>query len=241
MQLLRRSIVYVIFLALISGLIIPYNAISFAQPQIFSPFDETVSPNMATEKIVGEKLATSKIVSPIIQKDDQISPQQSAKIDSGKLGMVQIPFIENQGQTDNKVRFYASTFAGTVFVTNDGLTYSLTKGDQKQILKNPTNSVMREAIKERFLSLQNIQPTGVEKSSSQINYFVGSKDSWKSNIPTYDIVALGQVWLHINVELRAYGHNIEKVFKISPGASVENIKLAFDGIKKLSLDKDEAS
>ncbi len=33
---------------------------------------------------------------------------------------LQLPFIANNGQVDEQVRFYAKTFGGTVFVTKDG-------------------------------------------------------------------------------------------------------------------------
>ena len=33
---------------------------------------------------------------------------------------LQMPFIANEGQTDERVMFYANTFGGTVFVTKDG-------------------------------------------------------------------------------------------------------------------------
>ena len=37
-----------------------------------------------------------------------------------KVYSLQIPFIENKGQIDEKVRFYVNTFAGTVFITDKG-------------------------------------------------------------------------------------------------------------------------
>ena len=43
-----------------------------------------------------------------------------------KLQKLRLPFIANQGQMDEKVRFYANTFGGTVFVTKDGeIVYAL--------------------------------------------------------------------------------------------------------------------
>ena len=43
-----------------------------------------------------------------------------------KAQKLQIPFIINEGQVDEKVRFYASTFGGSVFVTKDGeIVYAL--------------------------------------------------------------------------------------------------------------------
>ena len=39
---------------------------------------------------------------------------------------LQMPFIANEGQSDERVAFYARTFGGTVFVTkNRDIVYSL--------------------------------------------------------------------------------------------------------------------
>src|SRR4030067_2950566 len=39
---------------------------------------------------------------------------------------LQMPFIANEGQTDERVMFYANTFGGTVFITKNGeFVYSL--------------------------------------------------------------------------------------------------------------------
>lgn len=45
-------------------------------------------------------------------------PSQAEVIQKTKK--LQIPFIANMGQTDERVEFYANTFGGTVFVTKDG-------------------------------------------------------------------------------------------------------------------------
>jgi len=55
----------------------------------------------------------------------------SANVDKGnvmkKISGLQVPFVENRGQIkDPSVRFYANTFAGTVYVTDKGeLIYNL--------------------------------------------------------------------------------------------------------------------
>src|SRR3990170_2906318 len=59
------------------------------------------------------------------------SPDKTAIM--AKTAKLAIPFIENQGQIkDKSVRFYANTFAGTVFVTDKGeIVYSLIKTDPR--------------------------------------------------------------------------------------------------------------
>src|SRR3990167_4079738 len=53
------------------------------------------------------------------------NPQSKAEVIQ-KTKKLQMPFIANNGQTDEKVKFYANTFGGTVFVTKDGeIVYAL--------------------------------------------------------------------------------------------------------------------
>lgn len=49
-----------------------------------------------------------------------------------KTQKLQMPFIANEGQLDERVAFYARTFGGTVFVTKDGeIVYSLPAGREE--------------------------------------------------------------------------------------------------------------
>jgi len=93
-------------------------------------------------------------------------------------------------------------------------------------------------VKEKFIDADNLQPTGVDKSDSIVNYFVGNQKNWRSNIPTYDTITLGEVWPSVEVELKAYGNNLEKIFKVVPGGDVNSISIGFDGITGLTTTED---
>ncbi len=55
----------------------------------------------------------------------QVKKQEIAR----QIKRIQIPFIANNGQVDKQVKFYASTFGGTVFVTKEGeIVYALPAG-----------------------------------------------------------------------------------------------------------------
>ncbi|HET6458848.1 MAG TPA: SBBP repeat-containing protein, partial [Nitrosopumilaceae archaeon] len=152
-------------------------------------------------------------------------------IDTSMLAKASLPFIQNQGQVNEDVKFYANTFAGTVFVTKNDLTYTLTAP------KDSTNGVV---FKERFLSSQTLDPVGQDKSNALVNYFVGEKENWHSNVAAYNTVDLGQVWQSVDVKLNAYGMNVEKIFTVSPGGNADNIKISLDGVNALSIsDKGE--
>ena len=158
------------------------------------------------------------------------------QVDTKRLAKVHLPFIENNGQTHEDVKYYASTFAGTAFVTEDDITYSLMKSSPKE--EDGENQIRGVAIKESFLTKEALQPRGLDRSDSIINYFVGDEENWRSNVPTYNAVSLGELWPYVDVELKAYGANIEKIFKVYPGGSVEDIRLSLDGVLTLNVDEE---
>src|SRR5215510_2848111 len=47
------------------------------------------------------------------------APSTTAEV-ARQLNQLAIPFVENAGQSDPRVAYYAHTFSGTVFVTGEG-------------------------------------------------------------------------------------------------------------------------
>lgn len=176
---------------------------------------------------------------------------------SKKVGKLQVPFIANNGQMDDKVGFYAKTFGGTVFVTKGGeIVYSLPeKGvepnskTKKEINKEKTGKKELKAssflkgiaLKESLLDGNITVVKGEKKSETNISYFKGNDQSkYKSNISAYDIVSMGEVYKGIELKLRAYGNNVEKLFYVKPGIDAGTIKMQVEGAKELKVnDKGE--
>ena len=55
--------------------------------------------------------------------------------------------------------------------------------------------------------------------------------SGRANIPTYEVVTLGEVYEGIELKLKAYGNNVEKLFYVKPGADPDQIKISLSGIQ----------
>jgi len=181
-----------------------------------------------------------------------------------KASMLQIPFIENQGQIkDESVRFYANTFAGAVFVTDKGeIVYRLIKTEPRAQatrhkiqgsglrqnnakLKTPDselhtlNSALKAvALKETLECPEELKIKGMNKSITKVNYFKGIEENWRTNIPTWQEISLGEIYKGIELKLRAYGKNVEKIFTVYPQGSVNDIKLKLEGAKGLKVNKD---
>ncbi|MEK6527285.1 MAG: hypothetical protein AABZ36_00160, partial [Nitrospirota bacterium] len=79
-----------------------------------------------------------------------------------KVSGLQIPFIENQGQIkDKSVRFYANTFAGTVFVTDKGeIVYSLIKTDDPPNNRRASRAPSKQPAGKQNPEHRQMQDTG---------------------------------------------------------------------------------
>ena len=262
-----------------------------------------------------------------------------------------MPFIANNGQMDEQVRFYAKTFGGTVFVTKEGeIVYALPEGRGRDVpagasppspsqqaygdalgsggawaqgrktvfgwyghaplahadaecvaantylpflradnaccppervlanalldaylpglqkkttqrvvstspmsnpgvlpannnphsaIQNPQSSLRGVALKEHQVGVKIGGITGEQPAVTTVNYFTGNdKSKWKTNVPTYNMVNLGAVYEGIELSLKAYGDNVEKLFCVKPGASPACIKVQLDGSKSLRVNHD---
>ena len=147
-----------------------------------------------------------------------------------KISGLQIPFIENQGQIkDKSVRFYADTFAGTVFVTDKGeVVHNIikTRGNRQDSEMKPMIP-----IRESLVGPDPLEIKGSKESQTKVNYFIGNKDNWKTDIKTWQEVSLGEIYKGIDLILKANRNNIEKIFTVHPKGTIADIKLKIDGAK----------
>ena len=150
-----------------------------------------------------------------------------------KMKGLHVPFMANDGQMDERVSFYARTFGGTVFVTKDGeIVYSLPKVIEKGKISGGW------ALREELVGGAIRSITAEEKSPTNVSSFIGDDPSaWRSNISTYGIVNIGEVYEGIGLKLKAYGNNVEKLFTVKPGADPRMIRLQLTGAKDISINK----
>lgn len=88
---------------------------------------------------------------------------------SRKLIHPSVPFITNQGQTDERVRFYAGVDGGTVYVTRIGeIVYDLPKVSGKA-------GTTGWSLKEVFVGGAVALVEGAAKAPTEVNYLIGSE------------------------------------------------------------------
>ena len=144
-----------------------------------------------------------------------------ALVDATPPGGLRVPFIANEGQTDPRVAYYAAASGGTLFVTRTGeLVHAL-----------PGLSLTETLAGGRA------RPVGRERSPIAVSELRGADPArWRSAVPTYDEVSLGEVWQGVDVALRPRGRGVEKIFTVRPGARVDRIRVRVRGAHELAME-----
>jgi len=165
--------------------------------------------------------ATGVYLAAQIQHESRVSHGISAETPSSKMAQLSLsspamPFIENRGQLAEVVRFHAPSGSGNVFVTEDGeVVYRLFRG--KVTIREKAAAQIREI-------------RGEQRSVTRVHHFKGSDSSrWRSDLPAYDVVSLGEVFDGVELKLTSGKRGVEKIFRVRPGAEPSAIRMRLAG------------
>ena len=79
---------------------------------------------------------------------------------------------------------------------------------------------------------------GVEPTGGVSNYLIGSDPKrWHLGIPHYANVTARQVYDGVDLVFYGQGDNLEYDFVVAPGADPKQIRLAFDGVERMRVDR----
>src|SRR5262249_43189051 len=158
-----------------------------------------------------------------------------------RLNRLAVPFVENAGQSDPRVAYYAPTFSGTVFVTGEGeVVYALPAAGHRAHAERLEEPASGWTLTESFVD-GHPMPVGAHPAPTHMRVFVGDDCArWQPDVASYAGVALGRVWPGISVTLAAHGKQVEKVFTVEPGAVPDRIRVRVAGAQALAVADDGA-
>ena len=148
--------------------------------------------------------------------------EQEALDAYGKLPAI---FVENAGQADARVRYYAQGAGyGFAFARNEAI-LSFVKGNRGA------------ALALRFLGARQAEPEGARQLAGKVNYLVGNDPAkWQTGLPTYGEVRYRNLWPGVDMVFRGGTGRLKYEFVVRPGARAPDIRLAYRGAERLSLD-----
>ena len=156
------------------------------------------------------------------------SPQigQAAKPQKAFAAMP-LAFVQNRGQTDVRVRYYALGNHYAFFATQDELMLSLTKDKPARNL----------ALALRFIGRSpRAAIVGAKSAPGKVNYLAGTDPAaWHTNLSRYQEVVYRGLWPHIDLRLHERAGVLKYEFHVHPGARISDIKLAYAGAHGLKI------
>src|SRR5262245_2742639 len=139
-----------------------------------------------------------------------------------------VAFVENHGQIDSQVRYYAQGERYAFYLTRDEVVLSFTNQASTEDL----------ALRLRFPGRNpRRQIQGQARAAGDVNYFRGNDPAaWHTAIPRYSEIAYRELWPGIDLELRETNGTLKYEFRVKAGARASDIRLAYAGTAGLSID-----
>lgn len=146
-----------------------------------------------------------------------------------------LAFVENQGQTDARVRFYAQGPRAMFHITPDEVRMSLLQ----QLGPSHTRGVV---LGLQFLgSNPDVAIEGNHRTTGVFNYLHGNDPAgWHTSVPSYGEIVYHNLWPAIDLKLRDDHGSLKYEFIVRPGGKILAIRMAYTGNKTLSLAADGA-
>jgi len=171
------------------------------------------------------------------------------------FGQMPLYFIENQGQKDDRVRYYTKGRHHTIWLTRTGVYFTFRDSRGTESL---AENRMEETRKEKILSQRPVQKVktvivqlvplgmrkgaqikGVDQQRGKVNYFVGNDPKkWHGDIPTYKAVVYQEAYDGIDLRFFGKGQYLEYDVIVQPGADPGQVMFQYGRVKTLELTPD---
>lgn len=143
-------------------------------------------------------------------------------------GKLPVYFIQNNGQLDERIKFYEQGSQRASFFTNKEVHFLFVNNQHSDIIK--------------------LTPVGVQKTpkiiaedlqKNKINYFTGNDPGkWRTNIPTYKAIAYKGIYKGIDMRFYGNDYQVEYDIIVKPGADPSNIEIACSGIEDMRITEE---
>jgi hypothetical protein len=172
------------------------------------------------------------------------------------FGRLPIYFIENRGQVDKQVKYYAAGKGHTLFFTRDGMVLSMVppgkapgeeppgfpplgpKGHRAQQARpEETAPVMPNIVRVTPVEIKkDVKIKALQLQDCRVNYFIGKDPKkWRTDIPTYGGVIYEGAYQGVDLKFYGRGRELEYDIVVKPGADPGQVRFAYDGVEELRL------
>ncbi|MCL5281937.1 MAG: LEPR-XLL domain-containing protein, partial [Planctomycetes bacterium] len=142
-------------------------------------------------------------------------------------------FVENQGQwSDPSVRYVHDGNCVDVAALDQGIVF--------QVARTQTAYTDVRRFSASFAGACPVLPTGLARSPTVVNYFIGDSSLWRPDVPAYEQLVYKGLYDGIDLYVQGLVSHLKYEFHVAPGADWSPISIRYDGIAGLSLADDGA-
>ena len=118
--------------------------------------------------------------------------------------------------------------------------YKANISKKNSYLSNERDSKSIKIVRMRFVGANNNSKlVGVDKMPGKSHYYIGiDQKKWHTNIPQYGKVKVKDVYPGIDVVFYGKNEFLEFDFIVRPGADPKQIKIAYENVEKVSVNKE---
>jgi len=156
--------------------------------------------------------------------------QLDADLDRASNALAKLPlaFVENRGQTDARVRYYAQGSRYAFYLTADDVELAFASKQR----------AIETALALRFVGRNtNSIPEGALPVDGEVNYFLGSDPArWTTHLQRYSQIVYRELWRDVDLRLHDNAGVLKYEFRVRPGANVDDIQLEYAGADSVTVD-----
>jgi len=136
-------------------------------------------------------------------------------------------FEANRGQTDAQVKYLARGSGYTLFLTS-----------REAVLRMRHADANDAALRIRWVAADpDAAMQGERELAGRVNYLRGDGATWLTDLKTFGAVRLSGVYRGIDLVVYGKQQNFEYDFVVAPHADAKQIRLAFEGADKITMDR----
>lgn len=178
-------------------------------------------------------LAAAAIASGPEQHASALQPPDRHERALAALGSLAPAFVENRGQADPQVRYYAAGHRYTFHLTRDSAALTFLNagraGGGFVLAMHFQGANPRVALE------------ATSRVAGEVNYMRGSDPSaWQKGLARYAEVVYRDLWPGIDLTMRGVPGELKYEFRVHPGGQPESIRIGYSGVDGLAIGDDGA-
>ena len=166
-------------------------------------------------------------------------PGVNERAQSRAWGELPVYFVENRGQLPSDVAFHIEGAKQHITFHRGGLTFLFAdhpvRPEAISVAFPSSKSAHGGGTTLRFVNPNpDSWPIGRRRSASKFQFYLGSRDRWRENVPAYGEIVYGNLWPGIDLAYTTLFGNLKATFTVHPVSDTKKIRFAYDGAE-LSL------